>query len=152
MHQVAIKMLDNADREAVHALLRGHGLPLDGLNDEHVIGLVAKLDGRVVGSVAVEVYGRYGLLRSLAVADEYRGHSLGSRLTREAMVLAEKRGLLALYLLTETAAGFFPKLGFKPVSRADMPAAVKTSVEFTTACPASAAAFVARLQRDKHSP
>jgi amino-acid N-acetyltransferase len=49
-------------------------------------------------------------------------------------------------LLTETAAQFFPKIGFVPTSRARIPDVVHASVEFTSACPASAAAFVLSLQ------
>ena len=41
-------------------------------------------------------------------------------------------------LLTTTAEGWFPRLGFVRVDRARVPAAVQLSVEFTAACPASA--------------
>jgi len=41
-------------------------------------------------------------------------------------------------LLTTTAADFFPKFGFEPIARADVPASVQSSIEFTSACPATA--------------
>ena len=44
----------------------------------------------------------------------------------------------ALYLLTTTAAGFFPKFGFERIDRCDVPRSVQMSVEFTSACPSSA--------------
>jgi len=43
-----------------------------------------------------------------------------------------------VYLLTETAAGFFPRFGFQPIQRAEVAPAVQQSIEFTSACPASA--------------
>lgn len=129
------------DRAAVHALLRAHELPLEGFDASHVVALVAKSEGVVIGSAAIEIYGRCGLLRSVAVAPEHQGRALGSELTRAAIDLAHTRGLEALYLLTETASGFFPKFGFTAVSRVAIPDEVKSSVEFTTACPASAQAF-----------
>ena len=141
MDSVNIVPLQDADRAAVHALLTTCKLPLAGLDEANVVALVAKEEGVVVGSAAIEVHGRYGLLRSVAVADSHRGQQLGQRLTRQAIALAGQQGVVALYLLTETAAGFFPKLGFRAVSRADVPEAVQRSVEFTSACPASAEAL-----------
>ena len=44
----------------------------------------------------------------------------------------------SIYLLTTTAERYFPKFGFEPVARADVPATVQTSIEFTSACPSSA--------------
>jgi amino-acid N-acetyltransferase len=43
-----------------------------------------------------------------------------------------------VFLLTETAAKFFPRFGFRAVSRADVPESVRASLEFTTACPQGA--------------
>lgn len=55
----------------------------------------------------------------------------------------------AVYLLTETAAEFFARLGFRPIRRAEAEPAVGASVEFTTACPASATCM--RLSLDAPS-
>ena len=54
-------------------------------------------------------------------------------------------GVTRVFLLTTTAATFFPRFGFREVARADVDAAVRDSVEFTTACPASAVAMRADL-------
>ena len=136
-----IERLKPEDREAVHQLLRSHKLPLEGFDEDHVIAVVAKEADAVVGSAAVEIYGSFALLRSVAVADSHRGQTLGRQLTRAAIDLAREQAVTSVYLLTQTAATFFPKFGFVAVSRDDIPAAVKQSVEFTTACPASAQAF-----------
>lgn len=44
----------------------------------------------------------------------------------------------AVYLLTTTADRYFPRFGFERIARADVPASVQTSIEFTSACPTSA--------------
>lgn len=147
MMNTTIEPMTDADRHAVHDLLRSQHLPLDGFDAPHVVALIARADMAVVGSAAIEEYGEAGLLRSVAVAETHRGQALGTALTRAAIALSEARGLSALYLLTETAAAFFPRFGFVPVSRADIPSDVKGSVEFTTACPASAQAFHLPLRR-----
>ena len=42
---------------------------------------------------------------------------------------------------------FFPKFGFEQIARADVPASVQASVEFQSACPASAVVMRKRLAR-----
>lgn len=127
-----------ADLPDILALLERSRLPPDGLAHHVASTIVARDRGRIVGSAAIEPYGRVGLLRSVAVDEALRGRGLGLRLTAAALDLARARGLRTVYLLTETAAGFFPRFGFRPVPRGDVDPAALQSVEFTTACPASA--------------
>jgi amino-acid N-acetyltransferase len=91
------------------------------------------------------MYDKAALLRSVAVDQARRGQGLGQQLTQAALSLAKQQGVTEVYLLTETAADFFPRFGFRPVSRAQVAPAVQGSVEFTTACPASALAMMASL-------
>jgi amino-acid N-acetyltransferase len=122
----------------VRELLRAAGLPLDGVDADRVAMVVAKSGGEVVGSAAVELYTDGALLRSVVVDPRAQGHGLGHRLTEAALEIAGSRGVRTAFLLTTTAEGFFPKLGFEPISRAEVPASVQASVEFQSACPASA--------------
>jgi amino-acid N-acetyltransferase len=126
------------DADGILRLLELHHLPAAGLTDHLQTALVARMGGRIVGSVALEVYVDGALLRSVAVAPEQRGTGVGQALTREAIRLAEKLGMPALFLLTTTAERFFPKFGFEAIDRRDVPAGVQRSVEFTSACPATA--------------
>jgi amino-acid N-acetyltransferase len=121
------------------ALLSACGLPVDGLADHLEAALVARSDEGLAGCVALELYGGAALLRSLAVAPERRGEGLGLRLAEAAVALARARGAREIFLLTETAARFFPRLGFAAVDRAEAPPAMRESIEFRSACPASAA-------------
>lgn len=134
------------DLPAIEDLLIRCGLPADGLAAHVGTALVARAEGIVVGSAALEVYPDGALLRSVAVEEAHRGTGLGQHLTDAALALAREHNADAVYLLTETASDFFGRFyGFQSVERADVPAGVRTSVEFTTACPDSALAMRAAL-------
>jgi len=130
----------------VATLLQDSGLPLDGLDQHFDATIVARDATTILGCAALEVYGPDALLRSVAVAADHRGKGMGEALTAAAIGLARRRGVRAVYLLTETAAQFFPRFGFEETTRAAVPGAVKQSVEFTTACPASATVMVLSLR------
>jgi amino-acid N-acetyltransferase len=134
-----------ADRSAVEALLTENGLPLAGLELAAELTLIARADGAVVGCAAIEPHGSLGLLRSVCVAENERGTGLGRRLVAEAESLARSAGIAELYLLTETAVAWFPRLDYETADRASTPAALTTSPEFTGACPDSAVMFSKRL-------
>lgn len=138
MSDALIGPLGEDEMDAVYSLLRAVSLPVQGLDAHGDTILVARRGEDVVGSVALEVYEDGALLRSLAVAESERGRGLGIELTQAAIALARARGVPVVVLLTETAAEFFPRFGFETVSRADVPAGVRGSVEFTTVCPDTA--------------
>jgi amino-acid N-acetyltransferase len=126
------------DLPAVRQLLGSQQLPLDDLDSHVATMVVARSDGDVVGAAAVELYVDGALLRSVVVSPPFQGRGLGHALTEAALNIAESRGAQAVFLLTTTAERFFPRLGFAPISREDVPDSVQTSVEFQSACPASA--------------
>jgi amino-acid N-acetyltransferase len=123
-----------ADVPAVEALLSAAGLPLEGAADALASGVVARDGEEVVAAAAVERYGDAGLLRSVVVAPARRGTGLGREIVTAAERLARDDGVVDLYLLTETAVDWFPRLGYAPVDRAVATAAVGESIEFTTVC------------------
>jgi amino-acid N-acetyltransferase len=128
-----------ADLDRVRSLLTGADLPLDGLEEQFGPGYaVAESDGQVVGVEGIEVYGADGLLRSAAVEPAWRGRGVGEALTRDRIEWARRTGLRSLYLLTTTAGSWFPRFGFTTASRDDAPSGIRTSREFTEACPATA--------------
>lgn len=116
------------DLPHIHGLLQRSDLPLDGFEENIATSIVARVEqekgpgepgepGEIVGNATLEVYGPYALLRSVAVDTSLRGQGLGRRLTQAALDLALQLGIQAVYLLTETAADFYPKFGFVHVSR-----------------------------------
>lgn len=138
MSGVVIEHATPADLPAIVALLQQQGLPADGLADHVSTALVARQGGRVVGIAALELYGAHALLRSVAVDARAQARGVGSALTSAALRIAETRRIGDVFLLTLTAEGYFPRFGFEAVTREVVPASVRSSVEFTSACPASA--------------
>lgn len=130
------------DQLSVLELLRSAGLPVSGVEAGFTGFVVAEHAGRIVGVAGLEQYGAEGLLRSVAVADDWRGRGLGAALTRAILEAATRHGLTHLYLLTETAADFFPRFGFRPIRREDAPQAIRGSEEFRDLCPASSTVMV----------
>jgi amino-acid N-acetyltransferase len=136
-----------ADRERVELLLTDAQLPLDGLDEHFASFFVAEMDGEVAAVAGIELYEQYGLLRSVVVASSHRGQRVAEQLVRERIADAQRKGMHALYLLTMTADEYFTRFGFERVDRNDFPPAVKRSLEFTSACPASARAMSLVLAR-----
>lgn len=127
-----------ADLPAIERLLTAASLPLAGVADALKGFVVAEADGRIVGSAAIDACCEDALLRSVAVAPEWRSRGLGRALVSRAIADAEARGVRALYLLTTTAEHYFPSFGFQQISRADVPEEVRETEEFRDACPATA--------------
>ncbi len=124
------------DIEDIAEALRRSTLPVEGIG-EHLSGfLVARSTVGIVGCVAVEEYGKTGILRSLAVAPGFRDKNLGTRLAHAILDHARKDGVRTMVLLTETAEGFFEKkLGFVVVERSAVAAEARESWQFTgTVC------------------
>jgi amino-acid N-acetyltransferase len=107
--------------------------------------MVARDEGHIVGVAAVESYGDAALLRSVAVAAAARGRGCGRAMIEAALAAAGALGAHEVFLLTTTAEGYFPRFGFERVDRRDVPPPVQASVEFTSACPASAVVMRKRL-------
>jgi amino-acid N-acetyltransferase len=132
------------DFPAIASLLLASGLPLDGLSADRPFAVVAVQAGRLVGCAHVERYGASALLRSVAVDAAVRRTGIGRELV-EAALTGPAGDATRAYLLTETAAAFFGRLGFRRTSRNRIPPSVRASVEFTSACPASAIAMTRPL-------
>jgi amino-acid N-acetyltransferase len=131
---MGVERASPSDVPAVVTLLAAAGLPLEGVAEAFETGLVAREGAEIVGAAAVEPYGRTGLLRSVVVAESRRGTGLGHALVVAAEALALDEGIRELYLLTETAADWFPRLGYEVVDRDEARAAVGESIEFTMVC------------------
>jgi amino-acid N-acetyltransferase len=129
------------DVAAIEALLAAAGLPLEGAAAAFDTGVVVRDGDRIVGAAALEPYGPAGLLRSVVVAGDRRGTGVGRIVVEAAEGLASDLGLRDLYLLTETAVEWFPRLGYQPIDRTTVPATVRESIEFTTLCADSGVAM-----------
>jgi len=95
-------------------------LPHDGVA-ENVSGFLVARDesSRLIATIGLERHGNTALLRSAAVAREYQGCGIGSRLTENLLELAKNDGVERIVLLTSTASEFFARrFGFCEASRA----------------------------------
>lgn len=140
-----IERAEPSDLPAVEALLSSAGLPLAGAAQAFESGVVAREGALILGAAAVERYGSAGLLRSVVVTPDRRRTGLGHDLVQAAEELARRQGVRELYLLTETAIGWFPRLGYTAIPRDEAAAAVGSSIEFTSACPDTAVAMCRQL-------
>lgn len=122
------------DAPSVEALLAAAGLPLEGAREALACGVVARRGETVIAAAAVERFGGAGLLRSVVVDASLRGEGVGRAVVLAAEELARSEGVRELYLLTETAADWFPRLGYEVVDRAAAATVVGASIEFTTVC------------------
>ncbi len=137
----------------VAQLLAEAGLPVAGLDSAWrtwVVSASAAGVRDVVGCVALERYAAAPdrppvfLLRSLAVREDARGFGAGRALVAAALDAADAdAGATAVVaLLTESADDYFPRFGFDPVPRADLPTELRASAELSGACPDSARAYL----------
>jgi N-acetylglutamate synthase-like GNAT family acetyltransferase len=135
------------DLEAAVALVRAAGLPAAGMPDAFPAGyVVARSGSELVGVAGLEVHGRFGLLRSVAVRPSHRSAGLGRLLVEDRLRTAAGLGLREVYLLTTTAADFFRRLGFTDAPRADAPPELQRSSEFASICPETAVCLARRLE------
>ena len=135
------------DLPSVTALLKACGLPTDDLGSvsfEH-FELAVDAQGRIAGLAGFDRADGDALLRSLAVAPDWRGRGLGEALVARREAAARLAGVSAFYLLTTSAADYFRRLGYRDVARAEVPAAIAAHVQFRSLCPASATCLTKRL-------
>jgi len=127
-----------SDLDAVAELLHTQKLPDEGVAEQFGEAYaVAELDGRICGVAGVERHFADGLLRSVATSDEARGLGLGAMLIADRIAWARTQGMGTLYLLTTTAAEWFPRFGFQRIERTAASPEIQASREFASLCPAS---------------
>ena len=134
-----IRLARPEETDRVAELVTAAGLPTAGLAQAWRTWVAVDRD-RLLGTASLERHGGAYLLRSVAVHDQARGRGIGAQLVRVALAAVDPARPVAL--LTETAAGWFPRFGFHPVNRAALDPALAASAELAGACPASAQAFL----------
>jgi len=130
--KIAITDASPDDLRDVLDLLSVVQLPHDGVAENVSSFLVARDESsRLVATIGMERHGATGLLRSAAVAPEYQGCGIGSRLTENLLERATKNGVERVVLLTSTASEFFAlRFGFCETSRTVFDNALAASSEW----------------------
>lgn len=78
------------------------------------------------------------LLRSVVVDPAHRGSGVGRPLVAAIEAFAVQHGAERLWLLTDSASGFFGSIGYERRDRVDAPEIVRTSSQFKGLCSSSA--------------
>ncbi|MHA1123817.1 MAG: arsenic resistance N-acetyltransferase ArsN2 [Candidatus Heimdallarchaeota archaeon] len=135
--------------EDIYSLLKLVNLPIEGVEEtiDNFLLLIRQTDSEeeLVGCVGLEIYEEYALLRSAAIHPDHQGKNYGKQLVLAIIAYAKLIEAKQLFLLTETAELFFEKMGFSKIERSQVPAIVKTSIEFESLCDESAIVMVLQL-------
>jgi len=122
----------------VVTLLQAFNLPVNDLPAGLENFYVMADNDKALGVIGIEVYGDYGLLRSLAVNKDFQGTGIAGRLVEMIESVATDKSIKGIYLLTETAPDYFKRKGYGVVLRSEVASPVQQSTEFKETCPLSA--------------
>lgn len=111
--------------------------------------LICRTEGQLAGVVGMEVYGEAGVLRSLAVAPEFRCRGIGSLLLVRIERFAALQGVRRFYLLTLEAADYFTRRGYSVVPAAEVPETVRGTALAQALLPRGAFCMVKTLTARK---
>jgi amino-acid N-acetyltransferase len=133
-----MKVFSDPPADQVRALLLAAQLPVDDLDEGGMHFLGCGDPHCPIGVIGLQIFGADALLRSLAVDPAHRGIGAGKALSGAAERHASRALVRRIFLLTETAAGFFAARGYAAVPRDQAPRCIRETREFSTLCPASA--------------
>ena len=131
----------------VTGALAAAGLPTADIDGARMTFFRLADDHGPLGWAALERHGSDALLRSVLTAPDRRSSGVGTNLVQQVSASAVEEGVERLWLLTESAAPFFARLGFAETPRAEAPAAMQETTEFRSVCPASATCMTLKLAR-----
>ncbi|MBK4717656.1 GNAT family N-acetyltransferase [Azospirillum sp. YIM DDC1] len=133
-----VTALTDGDRPSLAGLLTADGLPSDDLTAPGLRFWRVADDHGLLGYGGLEAHGLDGLLRSVVVPPDRRGHGAGQAVVAAVSEEARGLGVERLWLLTTTAADFFERLGFRRTDRGSAPPDIASSAQFAGLCPSSA--------------
>ncbi len=138
MNRLSFRVAVLGDLAQIQQLLKDSKLPFEDVA-EHLADFVVAEDGQnMIGVAGLEIYGKAGLLRSVAVTESHRSKGIGSLLYDHIVSQAQKKGLHELSLLTTTAERFFGRKGFRKVEGDAIPQYVNSTKEYQIFCATTA--------------
>ncbi len=146
METPVIAPVQPLDFEMLTAFLAEAGLPANDLPEGLPHFFKAEIRDELAGTVGLEIYGRFALLRSLAVAEKFRNRQTGKKLYNAAVSHALENGVGKLFLITTTADRYFARLGFVIIGRETAPPEIRQTAQFRDICPSSATVMRLVLQ------
>jgi N-acetylglutamate synthase-like GNAT family acetyltransferase len=145
MSGVTFSPLQRGQHEVLRPALEAARLPTEDLDEQGRAFFELSDELGPIGFVGIEGSGTDRLLRSLVVLPSRKRQGHGKLLVAHAEAYARKDGVQRLHLLTTDVADFFRFRGYCPVDRADAPAAIVATAQFSSLCPSSATYLVKDL-------
>lgn len=99
----------------------------------------------VIGTGGLEIFSNIGLVRSVSVADAYKGKGYGREISRMLESAAKQLNVQELFLLTDTAKDFFAKLDYQVIERNAVPQSIRETQQFSSICPSSAIIMMKKI-------
>jgi amino-acid N-acetyltransferase len=132
-----VRSATDGDLPAIEKALLAADLPVEGVAAALPHFVVVDEGAGPIALAGLEWHGEYALLRSVVVDPAARGRGLARLMVAQLLerTAACKAGV---FLLTTTADRYFASLGFAVIDRASAPAAIQSSAEFASICPADA--------------
>ncbi|WP_404365677.1 arsenic resistance N-acetyltransferase ArsN2 [Sphingomonas sp. MMS24-J45] len=145
MSRTTFAPLASGAHDVLRLALDAAGLPTDDLDRSGRAFFGLSDEKGPIGFVGLEGDGADRLLRSLVVLPSRKRQGHGGLLVAHVEALARRDGAERLHLLTNTVADFFRARGYRPADRADAPAPIAATAQFSSLCPGSAAYLVKEI-------
>nr|MDO8135527.1 arsenic resistance N-acetyltransferase ArsN2 [Candidatus Njordarchaeum guaymaensis] len=142
---IRLRKATRRDLPLIERLLKENDLPFQDVLAKIDSLFIVSSNSQNTGIGGVEVYGEYGLLRSVAIDKPFRGKGYGKALCDKLIQRAKRKGVKELYLLTTTADDFFRRMGFERVVRDSTPLVLQNTSEFRDLCPVSSICMRKRI-------
>lgn len=136
--KLTIRKASSDDIKNIVELLGEYNLPTQDVGVSDIRFYVSKEGEELIACLGIEMFEDNALLRSVAIKRRNAHQGLGTELIKFILTESRELNIQALFLLTETAAPFFEKIGFFVVERNDVPLSIQSSTEFTELCAESA--------------
>jgi N-acetylglutamate synthase-like GNAT family acetyltransferase len=121
-----IRRANIGDLDSIRAFLAKAKLGMDGLTEETIdhFLLIEQVDGTLTGTLGMEVFAEFGLLRSLVVTTGQAKQDI-IILFNQMLKLAKEKGIKSIFMATNKSVTlpFFDLLGFRKITREELPPA-----------------------------
>jgi len=148
MNSYLIEQASDFDFATIIQLLTENNLPSGDIEPGKQTFYIARNQNQILGCVGIEIYEQHGLLRSIAISENFKNTGIGKNLYHHIIKFCLKINLQNLYLLTTTADSYFDKFGWSKINRDVMPLAIQKSKEFSSLCPSTAICMTLSLPRN----
>ena len=139
--------LKTTQLDCLAELLGREMLPVSDLHSADWFALRGIEDqGNIIAAGGLEQCGKALLLRSVVVASQFRGKGLGQIIVGDLHSKARSAGYRNIYLMTMDAESWFEKnFSYEVMDRAEVPADIAVSSQFTHTCPGTASLMVVSI-------